>query len=332
MFLTPETLSNAIEDIISGDNVKCAVAYWGDHPFNEKIDKLQNAQIICDIDNGSTSPGALKKLSAPKNKNLKHLPNLHAKVYISSNGIVICSANASKNALGADGDTPCLIEAGVKLKAESQEWIDASNWFDTLFTNAKQVLQVDLDRCELLFRPRPGTTEGAVKKDRLLELVFADPDYFSNLGISFVLTSSFTTEDERDNAIKSIEKDDLLFDERLKDWPIEEAFCNWDPTHVVENLRNDKIISIHRSGKEIYISHHSIVWPFKAQGHFFTTRLEHKDAGFPLMMKSEDEIIAQQIFDTLTLESGCPEEGHAIMSASDLAKAIRQISGITKNS
>lgn len=48
----------------------------------------------------ATTQAALIALGAPHNERLLHLDGLHAKVYLSRRGAVVCSANASSNGIG----------------------------------------------------------------------------------------------------------------------------------------------------------------------------------------------------------------------------------------
>ena len=78
---------------------------------------------------GGTSPKALVALGATKNKQLRHVPDLHAKVYISDRGVVVGSANASSNGIGFDAD-PGLIEAGMLLRPDDAGFAEAAAWFE----------------------------------------------------------------------------------------------------------------------------------------------------------------------------------------------------------
>lgn len=70
---------------------------------------------------GGTNPSELEALGAPKNKNLRHLPGLHAKVYLSHDGLITGSANASNNGIGFI-EVARLLEAGTFHPPESETW------------------------------------------------------------------------------------------------------------------------------------------------------------------------------------------------------------------
>ena len=132
-FLTGAELAEAIRDVLSGADVRCAVAYWGggiEKAFPTS-DGPPAARIICDVTRGGTSPKALVTMGAPRNKDLRHVPDLHAKVYISDLGAVVGSANASDNGIGFNA-APGLIEAGVLLRPDEESFAEAAEWFETL--------------------------------------------------------------------------------------------------------------------------------------------------------------------------------------------------------
>ena len=94
-FLVKEELSNAIRAVVAGGEVRCAVAYWGKHNFGKDGMPVKEWKIVCDIHSGNTSPEALDDLGAPDNDNLKYLQDLHAKVYLSSLGAIVGSADVA---------------------------------------------------------------------------------------------------------------------------------------------------------------------------------------------------------------------------------------------
>ncbi len=82
---------------------------------------------------GGTNPKELKNLGAPNNDNLQTFPGLHAKVYLSEAGGVVCSANASNNGVGFLGETPNLLEAGIFVDAQTRTLQDACKWFEKIW-------------------------------------------------------------------------------------------------------------------------------------------------------------------------------------------------------
>jgi hypothetical protein len=135
IFLDDRELGPAIVKLMKGTGLRCAVAFWG-YGATGKLFKTgrppADARIICDLTMGGTNPKELKELNAPDNKGLKHLPGLHAKVYISDQGLIICSANASNNGIGFL-DVPRLFEAGAFHEPGTNIYATAVRWFEGIW-------------------------------------------------------------------------------------------------------------------------------------------------------------------------------------------------------
>lgn len=187
-FLAGDDLSAAIKDTLRGNNVRCAVAFWGNGA--EALIRQSAGdppRIICDVTLGGTSPKALGDLGAPGNKHLRYTPRLHAKVYISDIGAVVCSANASNNGIGFSGP-PNLMESGVFLAPTTGSYRQAEQWFDVLWRQAEQVDAEAVEIAKKRFRPERQPDSHAVRSGSLLDLVVSDPERFSSL--SFVLVEN----------------------------------------------------------------------------------------------------------------------------------------------
>jgi hypothetical protein len=100
--LVGDELANKIREICAADEVDCAVTFWSGSSRDELFPrwKKQKVRIICDISMGCNSKGSLEAYGAPKNPLLRVWDGLHAKVFVSSAGAVVGSANASFNGLG----------------------------------------------------------------------------------------------------------------------------------------------------------------------------------------------------------------------------------------
>jgi hypothetical protein len=126
-FVDHKKLGPKIRRVLGGGGVRCAVAFWGDGAAASLFagPPPAEAHIICDIAMGGTNPRELKELGAPDNRGLRHLPGLHAKVYLSSRGLIAGSANASNNSIGFL-DAAALMEAGTFHESEEEAWRQAS--------------------------------------------------------------------------------------------------------------------------------------------------------------------------------------------------------------
>ena len=207
-FLIGQPLTDAVRHVLTGQDPRCAVAFWG-KGFDAFLDRItgrkKNLRVVCDISMGGCHPEALRSLGAPGNANIRYRDGLHAKVYLSETGVVIGSANASDNGLGFKSGTAGLLEAATFHSAETAMWKAVSAWFEDLHGSALEVDEPALDRAGRLFRPRrgpDGTT--STRPGSLLDMVLANPDLFEDVG--FVLASTSSTHDERIAARKSARK------------------------------------------------------------------------------------------------------------------------------
>lgn len=140
MLLVGDTLSLEIIRIVSGSKVSCAVAFWGhgSETIFGSVD-LSHVKIVCNLRMGGTNPLAIMAIQA-KGAHVRHMDNLHAKVYIGDIDAVVASANASVNGLGIlAGTSATWLEAGVVLPSA-----DAVDWFETLWKNSHAVQPSDL--------------------------------------------------------------------------------------------------------------------------------------------------------------------------------------------
>ncbi len=203
-FLTKENLSKQIKNICKGEDLKIAVAFIGINAEKNLFkEKGCGAKIICDITMGGTNPKALEKLGAPTNKNLRSIENLHAKVYISNNGAVVCSANASNNGIGFVNG-PSHIEAGIFVKADTQVFKQVEDWFEGIWQKAKQIDDAGLNQAENRFQPRFDF--GSNDECSLQDLI-DEPRLFGDWGIVLTTDENSTSEYERNSAKKIGQKE-----------------------------------------------------------------------------------------------------------------------------
>lgn len=261
-FLDDKRLGAAIAKVVAGSNVRCAVAFWGtgavEHLFPDR-GVPKDARIMCDLSIGSTNPKELVVMGAPSNRRLKHVEKLHAKVYISDRGAIVCSANASDNGIGFI-DVAGLVEAGVFIGPETAAFKRAAAWFNRMWRGARRLDQAALDRATEAWNRRPrGAHNGrrAIPKGvpSLLASVAADPKRFR--GIGFVFTNGRADEEERDEAhgalmqgnagrAKKLTRREL---QRLKSWNVGDLFTGWSEQDLDAWPR--RFVCIHRPGKRI---------------------------------------------------------------------------------
>lgn len=189
-FLSGIQISKKIREICKGDSVRIATAYWGNNIPEELFSvNYSHSRIICDITSGGTNPAALIGLGAPHNKSLRHVRGLHTKIYISSVGCVVGSANASRNGIGIP---PATIEAGIFCTPGEAWGISAAEWFEEQWGDAKWIDQEALDRCTRNWRRAASrraveAIEGQNAVLPLPELLRSNPEVFGD--IQFLLTN-----------------------------------------------------------------------------------------------------------------------------------------------
>lgn len=225
-FLAGADLSEAIRTVCAGQDVRCAVAFWG--RGSESLFKERNSQlrILCDITLGGTSPEALRALGAPENESLRHVRGLHAKVYLSEKGAVIGSANASQNGVGFT-KLATLTESGVFISTESDEYKKAERWIGGLMVASEPIDEDALDLAKRSFRPTRPVIGRKIREGSLLDLVAASPDRFSD--VSFVFASSASTSDDRRLARESLLRANPKETEAINALPDHGIFTGWDP-------------------------------------------------------------------------------------------------------
>jgi hypothetical protein len=134
-FITDAALSARIKEVVAGDELELAVAFWGKGA--EKLIKPRRGpkpKIICNLTMGGTNPEVIRTLM--QKAEVRQNDHLHAKVYISSNGALVASANASDNGVGLDNDGLAQwYEAGAELSDTGQ----ARTWFNEMWERSWDV-------------------------------------------------------------------------------------------------------------------------------------------------------------------------------------------------
>lgn len=230
LFVAGKDLADAIRYVLAGSNVRCAVAFWGNGAESFLSQATGNKpRIICDVTLGGTSPTALRALGAPENDRLRCVAGLHAKIYISDQGAIVGSANASHNGVGLDR-SPILIEGGVLLAPDNNAFGHVGSWFETQWKASKKVDTRALDLATKRFRPGRAHGRRPVRTDSLLDLIAVDPDRFSD--ISIVIVESPTIQADRDQvraAVKAAYPNETEIIDVLPDSGI---FIGWKPRNL----------------------------------------------------------------------------------------------------
>ncbi len=241
LFLDHRQVPNAVQTVIAGDDVRCAVAFWGDGALKALFGtkrRASKARIICDLSMGGTNPDELGLLGAPRNTRLKHLKGLHAKLYLSSTGMVVTSANASNRGIGFV-EPAALTECGIFHRADTTPFRRTAKWFETLWGKADDIDPKALAAARAAWarRPRHGAPKGAPSTDApgtLLRIMAADPVRYRGIGVVFSSGEADREDVEQAAAVAmavegkrrkpKLKKDEL---DRLPNWPKGNLFTSW---------------------------------------------------------------------------------------------------------
>lgn len=258
VFLDDHKLGPAIADLMKGAELRCAVAFWGNGAALKLFQNGRppaNARIVCELAMGGSNPEELRALGAPSNKRIKHLRGLHAKVYLSDQGLITCSANASNNGIGFL-ETPGLVEAGTFHPPKTDAYHAASRWFEDIWRRAETVNEPALDRAQRAWARRsagndPLPPERPLNPASLLDTVIANPSRFR--GVGFVFTTTNATIRERDETVERVLEEDqerplplLSNNDRnaLEQWPVGDVFSNWLPEEI--SAWPKRFVCVHR--------------------------------------------------------------------------------------
>ncbi|MBM3098588.1 hypothetical protein JRX38_11295 [Gluconobacter cerinus] len=219
---TGKKLRDAILTVMTGGRPRMCVAFlgprWVEDLFGGVLPK--NAKVICDLRMGATVRAALEAGGAPNNERLRHLPDyeMHAKIYLSDKGAVVCSANASEVALSGLN----RIEDGICVAPDSDMHQDICRQFEERFEVAKQIDQTALDEAPLFSRA-PQLPSNLT----LIEALRQNASAFK--GIYFVCTTEVVDKAIRAAAGQRLAEEDKFVPEgNASSNARYEYFSNWD--------------------------------------------------------------------------------------------------------
>ncbi|HDZ82311.1 MAG TPA: hypothetical protein ENH56_13885 [Roseobacter sp.] len=252
-YLTGKRLAKCIRLVMAGDEPKMCVAFLGPNWAEELFDDgapPKELRVVCDLRMGMTVRAALCVGGAPNNDRLRHLPNreMHAKVYASATGAVICSANASHAALSSGK----RIEDGVWLPPGGKAYCKAASTFDERFGKA-----VPVDADALARAPEYLEASGATIVDRGQPHRFAPPTTILQLlrqeakafkGIWFVFSKENVSRAVQEGAKAAMDVEEQVNGNATRDGdarqPRYDYFADWD---LKESVWPALFISVHQS-------------------------------------------------------------------------------------
>lgn len=159
MFLRDSNaIRTAIHDLVAGhtedEPIGLAVAFWG-AGAEGMLPAGGRYQVICNLSMGGTNPKVIAQLMERSDVEVRHLPDLHAKVVVAAGGSVVSSANFSANGLGLEGVTSSgWQEAGVFIPAADAEFVQVYGWFAQHWRAASPVTAEVLEEAEKQWQTR----------------------------------------------------------------------------------------------------------------------------------------------------------------------------------
>ena len=156
-FLSGDELSSAIKGIMSGPNLRCAVAFWGagsETLFPKGANK--DIHIICNLKMGGTNPFALEEFLLPRFTVRQH-DILHAKVYMNQNAAIVASANASANGLGLEGRQQAGWQEVGLFTDDSVIMRQIQRWFDSTWDASRNIDGNDIKNAKSAWRARQAS-------------------------------------------------------------------------------------------------------------------------------------------------------------------------------
>ena len=179
-FLTGTDIQRHVHKIArrTGD-VSAAVAYWGKGAAERTgIARKRNPgriRVICDLLSGSCNPTEIESL-LELGVHVKTLKDLHAKVWISGDDVIIGSANASKSALlhNDDGHAAGNIEAAILSRDPALSW-ELQGWFDNQWQASAIITEDDLAEAARQWQRRSRAADRAFTKTFVQEIRTPDP-------------------------------------------------------------------------------------------------------------------------------------------------------------
>ena len=146
--------------------IDMAVAFWG-QGAEDLIRTDRQYRLVCNLTAGGTNPKVIRELLQRSNVEIRHLPNLHAKVSVFEHGAIVASANFSKSGLWIEGDPiGGWVEAAYELSPDETSFSDVKQWFETLFARSLLISEDVLSEAQAAWAHRvplePTVTESTL--------------------------------------------------------------------------------------------------------------------------------------------------------------------------
>lgn len=155
MFLDSTNYLSALEKLFSEPRptIDMAVAFWGKGAEALFKNSGKNTRVICNLTSGGTNPDVIRKIQ-DLSVNVRHLPDLHAKVFLGDKVAILGSANCSANGLNLEeGEANGWQEAGYVITSTT-EIAQIRDWYSERWNDAQEVTPELLKKAEKTWNPR----------------------------------------------------------------------------------------------------------------------------------------------------------------------------------
>ena len=155
-FLIDNQILDRIRKIVSNPKLQkkplhIAVAYWGKNSIREtglqeRINQNpDNTKVICDIKSGACNPKPVEQL-LKSGIGVKTGENMHAKVWVCGDEVIVGSANVSANGLGFDDKGSNLMNREAAVYIRNKEFAETvTTWFERTWKDSDCVHEEDID-------------------------------------------------------------------------------------------------------------------------------------------------------------------------------------------
>ena len=205
MFVGPEHYKDCLAEIVAEEgSLDMAIAFWG-----AGADRLISAspktaiRIICNLASGGTNPVVIASLlemsvSGASRVTVLQCDNLHAKVVIGSDRVLIGSANLSANGLGLEGrESAFWLEAAIHTTNEA-EVASARLWFNDLWGShsVRAITARDLEHAKAAWEKSRATRPNLIKNRGFNILDYSQDDLADRPAYLLIHRSPVTAEAE----------------------------------------------------------------------------------------------------------------------------------------
>ena len=216
MFLDSEKYLPRLKKLLlESKSIDIAVAFWGAGAEKLLTNLVIPTRVICNLTSGATNPSVIKSLQS-HGITVKHLPDLHAKVFLGHDSAIIGSANCSANGLSLEGDEiNGWQEAGYVITSEHD--IDQTReWFAERWNTAEVVDDRLLEEAEIVWKKRSkNRIKNCAKSESFLSMPLQE---IARRGIVLAFWRAAPTEEGNECAEIYQSKHQAQILEHYEDW------------------------------------------------------------------------------------------------------------------